>query len=91
METRRTKEGFDAFVDGEKAGHIVVEISDDGVATVVSTVTFPKFGGRGVGSALVKEVIELAASEGLAVHPECPFVVSWLEKHPEMAATVALV
>lgn len=91
MEIQRTSEGFDAVVDGKRAGHIAVEISDDGVAILPSTVTIPEFGGQGVGSALVKAAIELAESEGLAVHPVCPFVASWLDKHPEAAAKISIV
>ena len=90
MEIQRTSEGFDAFVDGKRAGHIVVKISDDGVATLPHTVTFDEFGGRGIGSALVKAAIDLAESEGLKVRPVCPFVASWLDKHPEAAAKISI-
>lgn len=79
-------------MDGERAGQIVVEISDDdGVATLPSTTTDPEFGGRGVGSALVKAAIDLAEAEGLKVNAVCPFVVSWLDKHPAEAARVTQV
>ena len=90
MDIKRTSEGFDAFVDDEKAGHITVEI-EDGVATLPHTVTFPEFGGRGVGSALVKAAIDLAENDGLKVRPVCPFVASWLDKNPDEAARVTLV
>jgi predicted GNAT family acetyltransferase len=32
--------------------------------------------------------VDRAVSEGLTVIPLCPFARSWLERHPEMAATV---
>ena len=36
----------------------------------------------------VKAAVDFAESEGLAVHPMCPFVVSWLEKHPECTVRI---
>lgn len=44
--------------------------------------------GKGVGSALVRAAVELAAAEGLTVVPYCPFARRWLEAHPEVAASV---
>ena len=37
---------------------------------------------------MVKAAVDFAESEGLAVHPMCPFVVSWLEKHPECTVRI---
>jgi predicted GNAT family acetyltransferase len=43
---------------------------------------------HGLGGALVKAAVDRAVSEGLTVVPLCPFARSWLERHPETAATV---
>ena len=90
MEIRRTSEGFEAYIDGKPAGYIVLDFDDDDddVVTLPSTVTVAELRGRGVGSALVQAAVDLAQDEGLAVHPVCPFVVSWLEKHPECSVRV---
>jgi uncharacterized protein len=44
--------------------------------------------GHGLGGALVQAAVDRAVSEGLTVVPLCPFARSWLERHPEAAATV---
>lgn len=44
--------------------------------------------GHGLGGTLVKAAIDRAVSDGLTVVPLCPFARSWLERHPETAATV---
>lgn len=39
--------------------------------------------GEGVGSALVAAAFDHARQDGLRVVPICPFVVAWLERHPD--------
>jgi predicted GNAT family acetyltransferase len=39
--------------------------------------------GRGYGSALVKGVLEHARAHGLKIRPLCPFVSSYMSRHPE--------
>ena len=41
------------------------------------------FAGRGVGSRLVREVLELVRSRGERVVPRCSFVVAYMQCHPE--------
>jgi predicted GNAT family acetyltransferase len=43
----------------------------------------PRLGGRGVGSALVRAVLELVRARGERVVPRCPFVAAFIDKHPE--------
>lgn len=49
------------------------------------TVVDDAFEGRGVGSALVRGALDAARGEGLRVVPQCPFVRSYIERHPEYA------
>jgi predicted GNAT family acetyltransferase len=41
--------------------------------------------GRGIGSRLAKTALEWAQEERLRVIPVCPFVKSYIERHPEYA------
>jgi predicted GNAT family acetyltransferase len=34
----------------------------------------------------VREALDYAEEQGLAIVPECDFVAAWLDKHPERAA-----
>ncbi|HEX4663849.1 MAG TPA: GNAT family N-acetyltransferase [Terriglobales bacterium] len=43
----------------------------------------PELEGRGIGSKLARTAMEFARSEHLVVVPLCPFVSSYLKKHPE--------
>jgi predicted GNAT family acetyltransferase len=42
----------------------------------------PEFGGRGIGSALVRHVISDARANGFTITPRCPLFLTWFERHP---------
>ncbi|MBF6172790.1 GNAT family N-acetyltransferase [Nocardia blacklockiae] len=42
-----------------------------------------EFGGKGLGGTLARKAIEDVVARGRAVVPRCPFIKSWLDKHPE--------
>jgi predicted GNAT family acetyltransferase len=46
--------------------------------------------GQGIGGRLVVAAIDRAAREGLTIVPLCPFAHSWLERHADQAARVAI-
>jgi hypothetical protein len=54
-----------------------------GEITLVHTEVPPALGGKGIGSALVRGVLELARSRGLRVIAKCPFVAGYMGRHPE--------
>jgi len=62
---------------------------EDGVLTVLHTEVPKELGGRGIGSALARGVLDLARAQGLKVRPICPFVKAYMEKHPEYADLLA--
>jgi predicted GNAT family acetyltransferase len=41
--------------------------------------------GHGIGSALVRGLLEIARAQGLKVHAVCPFVKAYLDRHAEYA------
>jgi predicted GNAT family acetyltransferase len=45
----------------------------------------PKFGGRGIGSALVRHVIRDAREGGFSITPRCPLFRAHFARHPEDA------
>ena len=57
----------------------------DGVLTVMHTEVPAALGGKGVGSALVRGLLDIARAQGLKVIPKCPFVAGYIDKHPDYA------
>lgn len=42
-----------------------------------------ELGGRGIAGYLAKSILDDAAAKGLRVKPTCPYVNSYIDKHPE--------
>jgi|ERR1700722_14494529 uncharacterized protein len=57
---------------------------------LVHTGVPPELDGHGLGGQLVRAASRKAAAEGLTLVPLCPFARSWLERHPDEAATVTV-
>ena len=58
---------------------------DGGVLTVMHTEVPKELGGKGIGSALVRGLLDIARAQGLRVVPLCPFVSGYIDKHPDYA------
>jgi predicted GNAT family acetyltransferase len=56
---------------------------DGNVLLVYHTEVPPEFEGRGIGSALVRGMLEIARGERLKVKPFCSFVSAYIRRHPE--------
>ncbi|HET9982204.1 MAG TPA: GNAT family N-acetyltransferase [Longimicrobiales bacterium] len=78
---------FEARVDGAVAFTAYRRQGED---TVVFTHTeVPSAAeGKGVGSRLARTALEWARAQGLRVVAECPFVASYIRRHPEYAELV---
>ncbi len=74
---------IDAHVDGELVGFAAYEICDDGVYSFHHTEVFEGNEGRGFGQQLAAGVMDHAREGGIKIHPTCPFIASYLRKHPE--------
>lgn len=55
----------------------------------VHTEVLAEYGGRGIGSALVRHVLADARANGLKVTPRCPLFAAHFERHPEDADVLA--
>ena len=79
--TNRHRFEFDAD------GHIAFSnyTRADGVLTILHTEVPKELEGRGIGSALVRGVLDIARANRLKVRAVCPFVKAYLDRHPEYA------
>jgi predicted GNAT family acetyltransferase len=56
-----------------------------GRITITHTEVPSELRGRGIGSVLVRGALELARAQGIKVASRCPFVSTYLGKHPEFS------
>ncbi len=75
---------FEARLDGAVVGITDYEL-DGSTITFTHTETDPAFEGRGFGSRLARGVLDAARARNLAVVPECPFIRTYMRRHPEYA------
>ena len=69
-------------VDEQLAGF--AEYADrDGRRIFVHTEIDPAFEGQGLGGKLAKGALDDAQALGLPIVPLCPFIASYVERHPE--------
>jgi predicted GNAT family acetyltransferase len=73
---------YELSVDGERVGLAVYDL-DGGRITFVHTEVDPPKGRKGLGGRLVGHALDDARRRGLTVVPQCPFVRSYITKHPE--------
>ena len=75
------RQRFEGEVEGEIA---VVDYRIDGDRIRLTHTGVPApLEGRGIGSALARHALDTAAGRGLRVWPECPFIASYIKRHPE--------
>lgn len=73
---------YELDVGGEPVG-ILSYRTDGRVIDHRHTEIKPSFGGRGLGSALVRFALDDARMRGLSVRPSCPFVAAFIDRHPQ--------
>lgn len=78
---------YELWVDGSRAG--LADYQDLGEAIAIPhTHVDPALNGRGLGGKLVRFALDDIRSEGKKVVPSCPFVATFIERHPEYADLV---
>jgi uncharacterized protein len=82
-----TRHQFELESDGETA---VLLYHANGKTLFLDHTGVPEaLEGRGIGGQLAKASLEFARTEGMEVVPACPFVLSYLRRHPEYVDVVA--
>ena len=56
---------------------------DGNTLTILRTEVPAALNGRGIGSTLVRGLLDIARAQKLKVKPLCPFVAGYIAKHPE--------
>lgn len=85
VEDNPAEHRFEIRYGDRLAGFTVYEERPEGRAFVHTEIE-PDLGGRGLASRLVRVAMDAMAEQGVTVIAECPYVRSWLEKHPDHPA-----
>ncbi len=78
---------YEAHLKGDLAG-IIDYVLKHGRLALVHTEVMSGFEGRGVAAALARFAFDDARGRGLRIIALCPYVRSWLARHPEEADIV---
>ncbi len=62
---------------------------DDETLALTHTEVDPSLEGQGVGSHLVKGVLEYVDRNNLRIVPACPFITAYLKRHPDWKRVVS--
>ena len=73
---------------GDRLAGVLEYASEPGATILVHTEVDPAFEGKGLASRLVAAALDDIRSRGLRMIPECPYVLSYLRRHPEDADLV---
>jgi predicted GNAT family acetyltransferase len=75
-----------------RAGDAVAGIAEyrrqGGRVVLTHTEVDPAYGGRGLGSRLVRAALDDVRGQGASVVPRCPFVAAWIRDHPDYTELV---
>jgi predicted GNAT family acetyltransferase len=75
---------FEAVVDGAIVGKAVYR-AKDGVVVFTHTEVDPEEQGQGIAQALAARALDLVRATGRTVVAQCPFIASYIRRHPEYA------
>ena len=78
---------YELLLDGDVVGEIRYRRRPDAIALIHTEVS-ASLEGRGLGAQLVSAVLEDLRARGLQIVPICPFVRSYIRRHPEYADLV---
>src|SRR6266851_5182166 len=73
---------YELHVDGKLAGFVEYRLRGE-VISLVHTEVEPAFQGEHLATHLARYSLDDARKRELAVLPFCPYITSWIKKHPE--------
>jgi len=82
-EDGETRGRYVITIDGVEAELTYSKLGDSGNVIADHTGVPDELGGRGVGSALVRYLVDDAKANGFKIMPLCPFVKAQYKRHPE--------
>ncbi len=78
-----TEERFEITVNGAPAGLLAYHPAGHEAWSLVHTEIDAAYSGQGLGTQLISQALGAMRTRGLSVLPYCPFVRSYLSKHPD--------
>ena len=84
VEDNRRELRYELRVGGELAGEIRYRI-EPGSVVLVHTEIDPSLEGQGLGAVLVRGALDEIRLRGERIVPSCPFVATYIRRHPEYA------
>lgn len=78
----KNKKRFELKVDGYLAT-LYYEVYEPSVWLLTHTLVPEPLKGKGIGSNLVSQVLSYCQEKQIRVIPECPFILSFIQRHPE--------
>jgi predicted GNAT family acetyltransferase len=72
---------YEVHVGGELAG-LTTYLLDDNRVVFTHAEVYPRWEGKGVGSALAKAALDDVIAQGKLITPKCPFIVDYVRRHP---------
>ena len=81
------RQRYEGHLDGELAGVLEYELRRDRLI-LIHTEVAPAFEGRGVAAGLARYALDDVRRRGLYVTAACPYVKTYLARHPEALAGI---
>ena len=72
----------------EELGYLTFRLTPTGVALAEHTFVQPEHEGKGYAGILAKAFFELCAERGLRVRPICPYIKTYIHRHPELESSL---
>jgi predicted GNAT family acetyltransferase len=79
---------YELRVGGELAGIVAYRLRGQAI-NLIHTEIDPRFQGAGLATRLARFSLDDARKRNLAVLPTCPYIRSWIGRHPEYADLVS--